>query len=113
MKAILADVRTKTVSEINIKDWRDIGPAIRCRTFCCPAEDETGNTLYADDEGLLVLIEGFVFAPQWHPTPLAGSVLFLGTDKEGEACDCSLTVEELQKQITFLSLEEVRAMAGL
>lgn len=110
MKAILVNPTTKTVSEIQINSWEEIAPAIGADIFSCPATDEKGNTIYADDEGL---INGrpmeFVSCPKFYPCALVGSILFLGTDMEtGESQDCTLTVEEVQAMVSFPSLAEVK-----
>ena len=109
MKAILVKAAEKTVSEINIKSWKDIAPAIRADIFSCPASDAKGNTIYADDEAFS---NGrpldFVSCPSFHPEPLVGDILFLGSDKEGESKDCDLTVEEVKAIVSFPTLAEVR-----
>ncbi len=111
MKAILCDVSLKTVSEIEINSWKDIAPALKCDIFTVCGEDDEGNALYADDEGLISGKElQFVFCPDFYPAPIAGNILFLGTDAEGESRDCTLTVEDIRKVVSFPSLAEVRKM---
>jgi len=111
MKAILVNVGLQTVSEIEINSWRDIAPALECELFTVPGADDEGNALYADDEGLISGKElQFVFCPKFYYAPIAGNILFLGTDAEGESRDCTLTVEDIRRVVSFPSLAEVRKM---
>lgn len=112
MKAILVNAVLQTVSAITIDSWRDIAPALECDMFTVSGEDNEGNALYADDEGLISGKElHFVFCPDFYYAPIAGNILFLGTDCEGESCDCTLTVDEIRDMVSFPSLCEVQKMA--
>lgn len=112
MKAILVNAILQTVSAITIDSWRDIAPALECDMFTVPGEDNEGNSLYADDEGLISGKElHFVFCPDFYPAPIAGNILFLGTDSEGESRDCTLTVEDIKRVVSFPSLSEVQKIA--
>jgi hypothetical protein len=100
MKAIKIDAITQTVSEITIDIWSEIAPAIGCDLFDCVCLSPT-ETLYCDDEGLLKNPEHFIQI-RGYPQPLAGSALILGSDEEGESVDTKLTIEQVQKMVTFL-----------
>lgn len=101
-RAILADPFKGTVTEVEINMWQDISELIGCRTFTIAGEDEKGNAIYADDEGLYQSPLYFSLVPSFYPEPLAGKLLFLGTDEEGESADVTLTVEEVKKIVLFL-----------
>ena len=51
MKALKIDVVNKTISQIEIKNYKEIYSAIGndCDLFCCPVEFENGDILYSDD----------------------------------------------------------------
>jgi hypothetical protein len=110
MKAILVKAAEQTITEIQVShNHQDISKAIGAQLFTCPASDKKGNTIYADDEAL---INGrpmdFVSVPSMYPDPLVGDILFLGSDHEGESKDCTLTVEDVKKLVSFPSLAQVR-----
>jgi hypothetical protein len=107
MKAIKIDAINRTVSEVEIKDWQEIAPAIGADMFTCVGiEDE--ETLYIDDEGLFNAKAFFTI--EGYPEPLANDGLILGTDGMGESKDTALTVEEVKGMVKFLSPLQVRMM---
>ena len=114
-KAILINVETKQLTQIIIdKDISSISEAIGngCELFCVPVDYENGDALYADDESLLRLDDikgGFIF-PNWN-FPIINNAIILGTDDEGDSIDCKSTIEEIQKDITFISEEKAKIYA--
>lgn len=113
-RAILIDPAAQTVTEIEINSWKDIAPAMDCKLLTCPFEDENGETMYCDDEGLISGKElHFSFVRGISVTPVAGKVIILGTDQEtGDSKDCTLTVEDVKNRTLFLPVDEVKMLAS-
>lgn len=105
MKAILIDVKSKSVKEITLSsDYKEIYTHIGngCDCFAVPVQFENADALYVDDEGLLhetieggFLLPGFVY-------PIVGNALIIGTDEEGESVDCKTDAEMIAISIRFL-----------
>jgi hypothetical protein len=111
MRAIFIDSKNKTVSEIQIKDWKEIAPKLGCDLFTCVNLPEDGETLYIDDEGLLTINEESTFLLiNGYPEPLAGNGIILGTKGNGDSKNSSLTLEEVRENVRFLSLREVQIL---
>lgn len=108
MKAILVDATARTITAIQINHWTEIAPAIKAGLFSCPWTDQKGNTVYADDEGLINGRDPHFVEIAGYPEPLIGDILFLGSDKQGESKDCTLSVEDVEKIVSFKSLADVR-----
>lgn len=103
MKAILVDPSVPSVKEIQIDSWRDIAPALDCNLFTLARTKDRENDVYVDDEGLLKESPYLSVIQGWYPHPLAGKLLFLGADGMGDSCDCSLTVEDVEKLMLFIN----------
>ena len=106
MKAIKIDVEKQSVYEITLgDDYKEIYPHIGngCGLFSIPVTFENGDSLYADDEGLLhpEMIGGFLM-PNWI-TPIVGNAIILGADDEGESIDYKSNIEHISNQISWLS----------
>lgn len=101
MKAILIDPVAQTVTETNVKDWKDISPALNCRVFDI-VQVAPNVSIYVDDEGLFVQGQQF-FLHRAYPQPLAGHGLVLGFDDQtGDSTDCPITVDQVRSQIFWL-----------
>lgn len=103
MKALLIDSHTRTISVIQINDWREIAPAIGhwCNYFECPLILPNEDTLYVDDEGLFHPY-CFGFCIDGLDTPVMGNGILLGCDDRGESIDVQTSLEELQARIEFV-----------
>lgn len=114
-KALLINVETKQVTEIILdRELSSISEAIGngCELFCVPVDYENGDAMYADDESLLRTNDikgGFIF-PNWN-FPLINNAIILGTDDEGDSIDCKSTIEEIQKDIIFITEEQAKTYA--
>jgi hypothetical protein len=120
LKAILIDVEKEELREITVDLTRDneytndIHRAIKCETFgiiTFDGADETSDTIFVDDNGLLSLTpqsKFFYFADA--PMICAGNGLILGTTEEGDSKDVKLTIKDYKKIITFHSLKEATLM---
>ncbi len=108
MKAIRIDVTKKTFEVVEISDYKDIYKHIGndCSMFECPFSFDNGDAIYVDEEGLYHDFEGGFKMKDWS-YPVVGNALILGTDFEtGESQSVLTKVEELQKQIIFVSKQE-------
>ena len=112
MKALRINPDLQIVEEVHddFNDFRKIQEAIGCDCFTI-AGTLNGHTVFVDDEGLFKLNLMFTKMSHYH-TPLAGQILVLGMDADGDSQDAEMTVEELEEEIGFLSLAEVQAMYG-
>lgn len=105
MKAILIDPETKTISEVDYSgDYKDIYKLIDCQNFTVIQldffADETAESLYIDDEGLLNEPEHFFIWKDYHQ-PLAGKGLILGTDAEGDSRSTTLDLTYVTEMVEF------------
>lgn len=106
-KAIKINVESRSVEYIELEDsctgiYEAIGN--RCGTFCIPYTFENNDCIYADDEALLKSdqIKGGFFFEEWN-RPIVGNGLVVATGSEGEMIDCRTTIEDIKKQIVFIS----------
>jgi hypothetical protein len=101
---VLIDPETTTIEAVQIPaDWTSIAPAIDADLFDVVRVDKRGHVLYVDDEGLMKgSVTGFTI---WHgyPQPLAGKLLLLGTDAEGETTNAQMTAEEVRAKVGFVT----------
>jgi len=114
MKAVLVDPYTRTISNVEVNDYRDISKHLQCDVFCSGGYDEGGDAIYVNDEGLYTE-DMFVYMPEVYPDPYAGRVLFLGLDRDsGESQDAWLTaVDMLDIDHKFMTRDEVGRMYGV
>lgn len=99
-KAILIDPSILSVSEITVPyDYVSIQDLIGCRCFTCVRIDEK-NVAYVDDEGLINGTEhGIKFNEEVYPEPIAGKVVILGDDVQGDSCDTTLCADDVDRMI--------------
>jgi hypothetical protein len=104
MKAFLIDPFEKSINEVDYSgDYQDIYKLIDAELFDVVYIDGN-NCIYVDDEGLFKNEQAFF---QVGYAMLAGYGLVLGTDDEGNSISPEIALEDLRKQVTFLSREEV------
>jgi hypothetical protein len=111
MKVIKIDARKKTITEIEL-DWgiKALYKELECEMFTC-IELPNGDSLYIDDEGLLLdepigafMLKGFL-------QPLSGHGLIIGIDdKTGESNDCKYTIEFIKKNVEFLPVQFLKGI---
>lgn len=102
MKAYLIDAKAKTVTEADYNgDYRHIYQLIGVDTFAVVCIDDSGNTVFIDDDGLLKDPRYF-FTLAGYPQPLAGNGLVLGTDAGGESVAPTISIEDVRAMVSFL-----------
>ena len=103
MKAILIDVHTQSVTEVDHDNTLDnIYDLLNCRTFDVVRIDEV-DSIYIDDEGLFVDDQLFFeYGGDAQSVRLAGNGLILGVDDEGNSISPRTTVEEVEGRVGFL-----------
>jgi|TARA_R100001163_G_C5039498_1_gene177951 hypothetical protein len=103
MKAILIDVHTQSVTEVEHDNTLDnIYDLLNCRTFDVVRIDEV-DSIYIDDEGLFVDDQLFFeYGGDAQSVRLAGNGLILGVDDEGNSISPQTTVEEVEGRVGFL-----------
>lgn len=107
MKAFKIDSGAKTITEIQIDNWREIKTHIGngCGLFAVPVTFENNDGIYVDDEGVYHEFQGGFIMEDWI-YPLIGNGVILGCDEEGESQDAQTSLEWLQENIKFVSKEE-------
>lgn len=110
MKAILIDVFNKTVTEIKLDSKKDILDqyyhVIKTDVVEVAHYITDHDSILVDETGLLKPTNHFFFYEGAHQ-PFAGNGLIVGTDEEGEAVDCNISVEEVEENVQFLNWKEV------
>ena len=112
MRCLVINPEDKSVKELQHNgDYKEIYQLIGngCEIFQIPfsvSKDGAHRDDFYCDEGWyikkrekkmpLTVIDGF-------HSPLAGRIVVLGTDIEGNACSAKITIEELKKRITFIN----------
>ena len=102
MKAILIDVKTQEVKEVEHDgEIQNIYNLIDCRAFDIVRIDDV-NDIFVDDEGILKDNLYFEYSGSENVFKLAGSGLILGVDDEGNSIPPTLTVEDVKGKVSFL-----------
>jgi len=101
MRAFLIDSKARRVTPVDYSgDFSEIYKLIGADLFDCVRINARRDVVFVDDMGLYsgrtdcFLIDGY-------PSPLVGSGLVVGTGPDGESCDASITLEELQEACLF------------
>ena len=102
MKAILIDVKTQEVKEVECgNNLQNIYDLIDCRLIDIVGIDDV-NSIFVDDEGILKDNLYFEYSGSENVFKLAGSGLILGVDDEGNSISPTLTVEDVKGKVNFL-----------
>jgi hypothetical protein len=115
MKAILIDVKNKTISMVEVddknvlKDWYRL---MGCGMVEVAHYIDNHDSILVDEEGLLSLTgDTKFFTIEGGHQPFAGNGLVVGVDDEGEGVSPNVSVEEIQRKVKFHTLREVQRMA--
>ncbi len=102
MKAILIDVKTQEIKEVEHDNTlQNIYDLIDCRAFDLVSIDDV-NSIFVDDEGILKDNLYFEYSGSENVFKLAGNGLILGVDDEGNSISPTLTVEDVKGKVNFL-----------
>ena len=102
MKAILIDVKTQEIKEVEHDGkLQNIYDLIDCRTIDIVRIDDV-NGIFVDDEGLLKDNLYFEYSGSENVFKLAGNGLILGVNDEGNSISPTLTVEDVKSKVNFL-----------
>jgi len=102
MKAILIDVKTQEIKEVEHDDTlQNIYALIDCRAFDLVRIDDV-NSIFVDDEGILKDNLYFEYSVSDRVFQLAGNGLVLGVDNKGNSISATLTVEDVEGKVNFL-----------
>jgi hypothetical protein len=112
-KGIMLDAVAKTITEVEVGDFRDIQSKVGCDAFGI-IDLGAGADYYYDDEGLLknayvdddgvkhnmhgIQIKGY-------PQVIMGNALILGHDDMGESVDCPVPVAAVEGVVTFVEYD--------
>ena len=106
MRAYLIDPIKREISVVNYNgDYQMINELINSqRGFDAVYGFRNEDTLYVDDEGLLLKENhGFEFTyDNGHTQPLMGKALVLGTDAEGESVAVKSTLEDVESKVRWI-----------
>ena len=106
MKAILIDVKTQEIKEVEHDDTlQNIYDLINCRAFDLVRLNEVDgifNSIFVDDEGILKDNLYFEYSVSDRVFQLAGNGLVLGVDDKGNSISATLTVEDVEGKVNFL-----------
>ena len=108
-KGIKINVDKQTFEEVALgNDYREIYDVIGndCSTFEVPVTFENNDAMYVDEEAFSKPFQRGIIMKGW-TYPILGNVLILGTDSEGNSCDAQTCIEDLKKQIKFLTHIEI------
>ena len=102
---IFIDAKNNRLTHVVIKDHTDISRIAGYKYFDCVGLNTKGkvsNTLFVDDEGLINGTQwGFeITTSNGEPRgQYAGNGIILGTNKQGESVDATLSLEDAAKRV--------------
>ncbi len=103
IKAIFVDVINRQVSEVEIEEnLQSYYRLLHCNTIAAPSFD-TKHDVIVDDEGLLKEPIGFFEITTEFACEFAGNGLIVGVNSRGEWISHKLDIEEVKKQINFIT----------
>lgn len=106
MQAIKIDAVKQEITEVEIEDTLDsIYEQLDCELFTCPIALDNLDTLYVDDEGLLVEKYKGAFYFGDYPQPLFGNGLIIGSNVEGESESVASSIKMIKNKVKFLPEE--------
>lgn len=108
MKMILIDAFNRKIRQIDrepkLETYYEL---IGCRTIDA-VYLENQNVGYVDDEGLLSNPQHFFHIPGIIPYPLAGNMVIIGTDDQGNDVAPHISADDISPIIQFMTIDEVR-----
>lgn len=107
-KGILIDAKAKTITEVEVGDYKDIQAKIVCDCFTLVSLPKNED-LFIDDEGLLTMNADtpFFFHADYPHQPLAGNGLIMrSSPKTGKSLNTKETVEAVKAKVRFMTARE-------
>jgi hypothetical protein len=103
MKALLIDVVNQTITEVEIEHTKEIYNLIGngCHTFCAPVDFPNRDTLFTDDEALFAENIQGCFSMEGWAYPIVGNAVILGSDEEGDTCDCKSRPDDILEKLIW------------
>lgn len=102
-KAILLKRAHRSFHEVIIHNHDEVAALLEVDIFCFAGNDNQGNYLLVDDEGLYRWPLLLSRVPRFYPEPLVGNILFTRSDACGETIDCPFTIDEVKAMVEFPS----------
>ena len=110
MKAVLINVKDRTVTDVEIKgkvlnQWYKL---LNCHLVTIGTYLDDHDSIMVDDEGLFGLdSESMFFTFKGAHQPFAGNGLIVGVDDEGNSVSPNVTANDVRSKIKFHTLSEV------
>jgi hypothetical protein len=111
MQVIKIDSLNKTISYVDIDNTLEsIYKHLDCELFTCPIILDNLDTLYIDDEGLLIDNDDYKGAFYFNNfgQPLFGYGLIIGTSNNGESVNVLSDIKSIESKVSFISEETGR-----
>lgn len=106
MRMIFVDAKNRQVREIDEKpELKTYYKYIGC-DLVDAVRFPNRDAGYVDDEGLLKNPSDFIFFKGSH-APLAGNMVIVGTDEEGDDVPPKMTIDWVLENVRFFTLEEL------
>lgn len=103
MQVIKIDSVKQEIYHVDIDDSLDsIYEQLNCNLFTCPITLDNMDTLYVDDEGLLVDEYKGAFYFGDYSQPLFGNGLLIGANIEGESESVASSIKSIENKVKFL-----------
>jgi len=106
-RAYLVDPTTKLISQVFVKDYKDIQQHIGCDMFTMAFSFDNSDVLYADDNSLMDGKKHDFFAiledDETHTLcrPIAGRGLLVGSDAQGGDADARTNILDLALMVKW------------
>lgn len=111
MQAIRIDAVNQQIYSVDIDgSLESIYEQLDCDLFTCPIVLDNLDTLYIDDEGLLIdddQYKGAFYFKNFNQ-PLFGHGLIIGTTEEGENANVLSDIKSIEKKVKFIPEETGR-----
>lgn len=116
MRALKIDAEKRLITEIDIPEgqlleraYAEIGCDMIEVAFNFAAGNDSYDSVYVDEEGLLKDDPPYWFTIKGAHQPFAGNGVVAGVDPDGETVAARITIEQLQSKVRFWTLGEIRA----
>jgi len=106
MKAYLIDAKARQITEIEYLDYTGMTKYLP-GGLCIGATFENGDVLFVDDKGLLHKAEmAFRIRRRRDGQPMMSNGILTGADTVDDTLPPTMTIEELQAEIEWLTVDE-------